>query len=222
MHKSIFKIVIALSLLLFFTSSLSIAQDKFEGKVTFEVSDEGQNQQISYFVKGNKFLIQPESGEAAGQGSMIYDGDKKAMIIIMTEQKMYMEMPIDATDEISKSESVGPDYFVKTGNSQNVMGYSCDEFEFKDEDRKGLALMTKELGSFLFMDNPEGGGNSQWQKEIMSEGYFPMLVKEENSSGELETVFKVIDLELMKLDDKMFSAPLGFKKFDMPNMQNVK
>jgi len=222
MHKSIFKIVIALSLLLFFTSSLSIAQDKFEGKVTFEVSDEGQNQQISYFVKGNKFLIQPESGEAAGQGSMIYDGDKKAMIIIMTEQKMYMEMPIDATDEISKSESVGPDYFVKTGNSQNVMGYSCDEFEFKDEDRKGLALMTKELGSFLFMDNPEGGGNSQWQKEIMSEGYFPMLVKEENSSGELETVFKVIDLKLMKLDDKMFSAPPGFKKFDMPNMQNMK
>jgi hypothetical protein len=219
---SISKIMIALSFLLFFNSSLSIAQDKFEGKVTFEVSDEGQNQQISYFVKGNKFLIQPESGEAAGQGSMIYDGDKKAMIIIMTEQKMYMEMPIDATDEISKSESVGPDYFVKTGNSQNVMGYSCDEFEFKDEDRKGLALMTKELGSFLFMDNPEGGGNSQWQKEIMNEGYFPMLVKEENSSGELETVFKVIDLELMKLDDKMFSAPPGYKKFDMPNMQNMK
>lgn len=221
MLKSISIIMIALTFLLFFTS-LSIAQDKFEGKVTFEVSDEGQNQQISYFVKGNKFLIQPESGEAAGQGSMIYDGDKKAMIIIMTEQKMYMEMPIDATDEISKSESVGPDYFVKTGNSQNVMGYSCDEFEFKDEDRKGLALMTKELGSFMFMDNPEGGGNSQWQKEIMSEGYFPMLVKEENSSGELETVFKVIDLELMKLDDKMFSAPPGFKKFDMPNMQNMK
>jgi hypothetical protein len=221
MLKSVSIIMIALTFLLFITS-LSIAQDKFQGKVTFEVSDEGQNQQISYFVKGNKFLIQPESGEATGQGSMIYDGDKKAMIIIMTEQKMYMEMPIDATDEISKSESVEPDYFVKTGNSQNVMGYSCDEFEFKDEDRKGLALMTKELGSFLFMDNPEGGGNSQWQKEIMNEGYFPMLVKEENSSGELETVFKVIDLELMKLDDKMFSAPPGYKKFDMPNMQNMK
>ncbi len=222
MHMSISKIMIALSFLLFFTSSLSIAQDKFQGKVTFEVSDGGQNQQISYFVKGNKFLIQPDDGEAAGKGSMIYDGDKKTMIIIMDEQKMYMEMPIDPTDEISKSESVGPDYFVKTGNSQNVMGYSCDEFEFKDEDRKGLALMTKELGSFLFMDNPEGGGNSQWQKEIMSEGYFPMLVKEENSSGEFETVFKVIDLKLMSLDDKMFSAPPGFTKFDMQNMQNMK
>ncbi|RKY99898.1 MAG: hypothetical protein DRQ13_01460 [Ignavibacteriae bacterium] len=222
MHKSILKIVIALSFLLFFTTSLSIAQDNFQGKVTFEVSDEGQNQQISYFVKGNKFLIQPEDGEAAGQGSMIYDGDKKAMIIIMTEQKMYMEMPVDPTDEISNNESAELDYFVKTGNSKDVMGYSCDEFEFKDEDRKGLALMTKELGSFLFMDNPEGGGNTQWQEEIMSEGYFPMLVKEENSSGKLETVFKVIDLELMKLDDKMFSVPPGFTKFDMPNMQNMK
>ncbi len=54
----------------------------------------------------------------------------------------------------------------------------------------------------------------------MSEGYFPMLVKEENSSGKLETIFKVIDLQLMNLDDKMFSAPPGFTKFDMPNMQN--
>jgi len=73
MHNSILKILIALSLLLFFVSSLSIAQYKFQGKVTFEVSDEGQNQQISYFVKGNKFLIQPEDGEAAGKGSMIYN-----------------------------------------------------------------------------------------------------------------------------------------------------
>ena len=222
MHKSILKIAIALSFLLFFTSSLSIAQDKFQGKVTFEVSDEGQNQQISYFVKGNKFLIQPADGEGAVQGSMIYDGDKKAVIIIMNEQKMYMEMPIDPTDEISNNESAELDYFVKTGNSKDVMGYSCDEFEFKDESKKGLALMTKELGSFMFMDDPKSGGSSQWQKEIMSEGYFPMLVKEENSSGELETIFKVIDLELMNLDDKMFSAPPGFTKFDMPNMQNMK
>lgn len=222
MNTSISKIMIALSLLLFITSSLSIAQDKFQGKVTFEVSDEGQDQQISYFVKGNKFLIQPADGEAAGKGSMIYDGDKKAMIIIMDEQKMYMEMPIDPMDEISKDESIEPDYFVKTGNSQDVMGYSCDEFEFKDENKKGLALMTKELGAFLFMDDPNSGGSSQWQKEIMNEGYFPLLVKEENSSGELETVFRVIELEPMKLDDKMFSAPPGFTKFDMPNMQNAK
>lgn len=222
MHKSISTIMIALNLLLFFTSSLSIAQDSFQGKVTFEASDEGQNQQISYFVKGNKFLIQPADGEVAGQGSMIYDGDKKVMIIIMNEQKMYMEMPIDPKDEISKNESIEPDYFVKTGNSQDVKGYNCDEFEFKDEGKKGLALMTKELGSFLFMDDPESGGSSQWQKEIMSEGYFPLLVKEENSSGELETVFKVIELERMNLDDKMFSAPSGFTKFDMPGMQNAK
>jgi hypothetical protein len=222
MHKSISRIMIALNLLLFFTSSLSIAQDSFQGKVTFEVSDGGQNQQIGYFVKGKKFLIQPADGEGAGQGSMIYDGDKKVMIIIMNEQKMYMEMPIDPKDEISKNESIEPDYFVKTGNSQDVLGYSCDEFEFKDEGKKGLALMTKELGSFLFMDDPESGGSSQWQKEIMSEGYFPLLVKEENSSGELETVFKVIELERMNLDDKMFSAPSGFTKFDMPGMQNAK
>ena len=222
MLKSILKLMITFNVLLFFVSSLCLAQDRFQGKVTFEVNDEGQNQQISYFVKGNKFLIQPVDGEGAGQGSMIYDGDKKAMIIIMNEQKMYMEMPIDPMKEMSENESTGEDYFVKTGNSQDVLGYSCDEFEFKDNNNKGLALMTKELGSFMFMDDPESGGAAQWQKEIMNEGYFPMLVKEQNSSGELKTVFKVVDLKKMLLDDKMFSAPPGYSKFDMPNMQNVK
>lgn len=222
MNGSILKIVMALNILLFFISSLSIAQDKFQGKVTFEVSDEGQNQKISYFVKGNKFLIQPAEGEGAGQGSMIYDGDKKAMIILMNEQKMYMEMPIDPMNEISKNESTGEEYFVKTGKSQEILGYSCDEFEFKDQNNKGFALMTKELGSFMFMDDPESGGSTEWQKEIMNEGYFPMLVKEQNSSGELKTVFKVVDLKQMILDDDMFSAPAGYSKFDMPNMQNMK
>jgi len=222
MQRSILIIIITLFYLLFFNFSFSIAQDSFQGKVTFEAGDEGQNQQISYFVKGKKFLIQAADGQAAGQGSMIYDGDKKAMIIIMNEQKMYMEMPIDPMDDISKSGPVEEGYFVKTGNSQEIMGYSCDEFEFNDEGKKGLAFMTKELGSFLFMDDPKGGESSQWQKEIMSEGYFPLLVKEENSSGELKTVFKVIDLKAMKLDDNMFSPPPGFTKFDMPNMQNNK
>lgn len=222
MKKSNVKSMLALSFMLFFISSPSIAQDKFEGKVTFEVSEVGQNQQLSYYVKGNKFLIEPADGKAVGQGSMIYDGDKKTMIVIMNEQKMYMEMPIDPMNEISKNESDGVDYFIKTGNSQEVLGYKCDEFEFKDEENKGLALMTKELGSFLFMEDPEGGENSQWQKEIMNEGYFPMLVKQENSSGKLETVFKVVDLKLMDLEDKMFSAPPGYSKFDMPNMQGVK
>jgi hypothetical protein len=222
MNRPLLKIVMALNILLFFISSLSIAQDKFQGKVTFEVSEGGQNQQISYFVKGNKFLIQPADGEAAGQGSMIYDGDKKAMIIIMNEQKMYMEMPIDPMNEMSNNESTGAEYFVKTGKSQDVLGYSCDEFEFKDQNNKGFALMTKELGGFMFMDDPESGGSTEWQKEIMNEGYFPMLVKEENSSGELKTVFKVVDLKKMKLDDNMFSAPPGYSKFDMQNMQNMK
>ncbi len=222
MLKSISKTMIALSFLLFFTSSLSIAQNNFQGKVTFEVNDEGQKQQINYFIKGDKFLIQPLDGEGAGQGSIIYDGDKKSMMVIMKEQKMYMEVPIDPTDEISNDESGEPDYFIKTGNSQDVLGYSSDEFEFKDAGKKGLALMTKELGAFLFMDDPAGGGDSQWQKEIMSEGYFPLVVKEENSSGELETVFKVIELKPMDLDDKMFSAPPGFKKFEIPNMRNEK
>ncbi len=54
----------------------------------------------------------------------------------------------------------------------------------------------------------------------MAEGYFPMLVKQENSSGELEPVFEIEEILPMPLGDEIFSIPAGYQKFDMPNMDN--
>ena len=74
------------------------------------------------------------------------------------------------------------------------------------------------------MGNPEGGNKSQskWQKEIMEEGYFPMLVEEETSNGKLNKVFEIIDLKTLALEDDIFSIPAGFSKFSMPNMMDNK
>ena len=52
----------------------------------------------------------------------------------------------------------------------------------------------------------------------MAEGYFPMLVQQENSSGELEPVFEIEEILPILLGDDLFTIPAGFQQFDMPNM----
>ncbi len=208
----------SLSILLLAASSILFAQSPFEGKVIFKVYDEGDAQSMSYFVKGDKFKINtPEGG--MGIGYMIYDASTEIMTLVMVEQNMYMEMPIDAAGDMMDQDSENV-YFNNTGETQEINGYMCEKFEFTDDKGSGIAWMTKELGNFFFLGDMEGTENSQsnWQQEIMAEGYFPMLVKQENSSGELNPVFVIEEILPMPLGDDIFSVPAGFQKFDMPNM----
>ena len=212
----------SLLVLLFAASNFMVAQNQFEGKVKFKAYDGNNSESMNYFVKGNKFKIDaPEGG--MGQGYMIYDADTKTMTIVMVEQSMYMEMPVDVAGEMMDQDS-DDFYFNNTGETQEINGYTCEKFEFTDEEGSGIAWMTKELGTFLFLGDQEGMENSQsnWQQEIMAEGYFPMLVKQENSAGELEPVFEIEEILPMPLGDEIFAIPAGFQKFDMPNMDNIK
>jgi hypothetical protein len=220
MYSSKLKMVAVLSCLLLFSVSIVFGQDRFEGKVTFKTDDE---QLITYLMKGNKFRIEQSEGKDTGGGAMIYDSDTQMMTILMNQQKMYMEMPINELKYTPQADSEKPKYFAKTVEKKVILGNTCDKFEFKDKDKKGIAWMTKDLGPFLFMGNPKDMNDSQpdWQQEVMGAGYFPLLVKEEDSSGELKIVFEVTELQSMELDDELFSIPLGFDKFTMPNMPNM-
>lgn len=210
----------SLLILLFAASNILFAQNQFEGKVKFKAYDRDDMQTMSYFVKGNKFKLDPPQDEM-GQGYMIYDADTKIMTLVMVEQQMYMEMPVDVAGEMMDQDNE-EFYFNNTGETQDINGYLCEKFEFADEEGPGIAWMTKELGTFLFLGDPEGMENSQsnWQQEIMAEGYFPMLVQQENSPGELKTIFEIDEIVPMPLSDEIFSVPAGYQKFDMPSMDN--
>ena len=204
--------------LLLAASSILFAQSPFEGKVKFRAYDGNESETMNYLVKEDKFRIDsPEGG--MGQGYMLYDASTNIMTLVMVDQQMYMEMPVDAAGDIGDQDSENL-YFNNTGETQEINGYLCEKFEFVDEDGSGIAWMTQELGPFMFLGDPEGMGNSQssWQQEIMAEGYFPMLVEQENSSGELTPVFEIEEILPMPLNDDIFSIPAGYQKFDMPNM----
>jgi len=134
---------------------------------------------------------------------------------------MYMEMPMDDSQKFSDLDN--PEYFANTGETMDILGNTCDKFEFKDKDKKGIAWMTKNLGPFLLMSDPKEmkDSKSRWQDELINAGYFPLLVKEEDSSGELKIVFEVTELLPMELNEDLFLPPPGFSKYTMPNMPNM-
>ena len=223
MYNLISKIIAVLSCLILFSISITFTQDRFEGKVIFKTDDDSKEQLMTYLMKDNKFRIEQSEGKGARQGAMIFDSKTQMMIMLMNEQRMYMEMPMKQSKFTLPANSGEPEYFVKTDEGKIILGNTCDKFEFKDEDKKGIAWMTNDLGPFMFMQNPKDMKSSQpsWQHEIMGAGYFPLLVKEEDSSGELNTIFEVTELEAMELEDGLFLVPPGFKKFARKNMKKM-
>ena len=77
------KILKPIFFIIFIAAYFIQAQGKFEGKVVFQVTDDGEKQKIEYLVKDKKFKIKPPGGQGMGDGSMIYDAEKKAMYIII-------------------------------------------------------------------------------------------------------------------------------------------
>ena len=190
------------------------SQDQFEGKVTFNVYDNGESHTLQYYVKDNK--IRFDANEEGHQGQIVMDQAAKQFMVIMPEQKMYMVMPIpDAKSYSDKSEGMSDDTkFVKTGETKEILGYTAEKWTYKDGDDEGEAWMTKDIGSLRFFNNPMQEDKPQWQKDLEGAGYFPLLVLENGKK-----VYEVTNIEKKSLDETMFEAPAGFKKMDMPMMQ---
>jgi len=201
------KLNIVLALIIFLLAGITFAQEAFEGKVQFNVEEDGQKQVMDYYAKDKKFrLDMPEKG-----GSVIFDSQKFKMYVIMDEQKMYMEnsmMPMTAGAGGSIS---------KTGETRNILGYDCEKFLFDQKDMKGEAWMTKELGAFMFFmesqqDMPD------WQSEVLDAGYFPLHVTQHNTRKNVTSIYDVKEVTPMELSDDLFVVPSSYQKMDLMNL----
>jgi Domain of unknown function (DUF4412) len=203
-----------------FSQNVCFAQLKFEGKVNFQMTEGGKTSTMNYYVKDNKFRMESPDDK----GAFIYDASTNKMLVLMDEQKMYMEMPMDMNKMMKESTEKSNGEFKPTGEKKDILGYTCEKFIYTDEDSKNEMWLTKELGGFMFFNNPKEmqGSESDWQHKLLSEGYFPMSVKELESSGAVKSTFEVKGLEKMDLKDSFFTPPSGYQKFSMPSMNTDK
>ncbi len=195
------------AIILFLLTGTSFAQDTFEGKVVFDVQEDGNKQVMDYYAKDKKYRMEmPEKG-----GSILFDSHALKMYVIMDEQKMYMEsqmMPLSMGSAGKVS---------KTGETKTILGHECEKFVFEQKDLTGEAWMTKDLGAFMFFMESQQDMPS-WQQEIVDAGYFPLQVIQHSKREGKTSVYNVIEVTPMKLSDDLFVVPSSYQKMDLMNL----
>lgn len=217
--------LISTSALLLLTNNI-FAQTTFEGIVKIKMDADDESFFIDYFIKDDNMRIEMDNAEEV---AFIMSGEKS--LILMKEQKTYMDLnnPMFSmmpgmsgmdSDEEKSLESFDINKY-KTGKTQNLLGYECEQWIFNDEEEELEieAWVTDELGNFMMMKSPMGGGFSpSWSSSLKNKGFFPLLVITREEDGEETSKFEVVNVDQKDLNNDLFSAPSDFEEFKIPGM----
>jgi len=153
--------------------------------------------------------------------TMIFDMENKASILLMdneeTKNSFAYKFDFDEVlDDTSVSVEESNFKIEKTGNTKDILGYTCDEYFVKSEDGQGTYWITEELinGSNSFWSSNSPFASSKMQEKYadhfsnMPKGNF--MEMDFTSTDGSEVMMKVIDIQV--------SQPKTFKMSDYPNM----
>ncbi|HEX2862237.1 MAG TPA: DUF4412 domain-containing protein [Lacunisphaera sp.] len=211
------------------TASVSFAANAFEGKVTLAMtSGKSKPQDLNYAIKQDAMRI-----EITADGQMfatIMDLKKMEMLILMSEQKTYMVMPIkDTVDKaMAKAEGKEPD-IEKTGRTETILGYKCDKYIAREKKNVTEIWVAEGLGSFMGLGNNGGGGGglfgggkskaaSSWEEKFKGKSGFPLRVVTRDAKNKETFRMEATKIEPGSLPASLFQPPAGWKKFDLPSM----
>ena len=194
----------------------------FEGVmqfVTYENHSETPDT-MTQITKGSKIRFE---GMGRGGGAMIFDGANR--IILMPEQKAYMDFPTDFGErEVAAAASKHMGSAVKTGKTETIAGIRCEDWHFKGTKpdgtpEEGDACIAKNAG--LMINRLSGGMAGQYiaaagpeLAEAIRNGAGLMKV---TTNGKLS--FEAVKAQASSVPDAMFVPPADYKKMDMSGMR---
>ena len=190
-----------------------IAAQGFEGVVSVRESrsesDSGRLQ--TFLIKNGSWRIESPGGER-GPTAVIFDPKSSTINVLMAQQKMYMQSPIDpatmAAEEAKKDVSIE-----KTGRTETVAGYKCEHWIITDKsetDRKPTDIcVTRELGGFPMFQMATTRGAPSWMRDVKD--VFPLKA---SRVGDKKPEMEVLKVEKKSLPDAIFLPPSDYKKMD--------
>jgi uncharacterized protein DUF4412 len=174
---------------------------------------------MTQMTKGSKIRME---GMGSKGGAMIIDGAKR--IVIIPEQKQYMELPPNlGTKDAAKESAAHHGVAVKTGKTETVAGIPCEDWHYKGTDdngqpeegdaclAKGAGLMIGRFAGDMSMQVFDAGG--QAFNDAINHGSGLM-----KATSEGKVVFMAVKAQATALPDAMFAPPAGYTKFDMSQM----
>lgn len=204
----------------------------FEGKVTLAMNmGKGQSQVLDYSIKDTAIRIDL-SAEGHAFAS-IMDLKKMEMLMLMPDQKMYMVMPIKDKVEKAMDQAFEKDTSItKTGRTDTILGYKCDEYVSKDRDTTTEIWIAEGLGSFMGLGSSGGGmgdmfgGGAKkkaagWEEKFKGKPGFPLRVISRDARSRETFKMEATKIEPGSLPASLFQAPAGWQKFAIPGMDGL-
>lgn len=203
----------------------------FEGKVTLALgTGKGQSQVLDYAIKDTAIRI--DLSAEGNAFASIMDLRKMEMIMLMPDQQMYMVMPIKQKVEQAMDQAFTNDATIeKTGRTETILGYKCDEYVSKDRDTTTEIWVAEGLGAFMGLgtgENPMagmmGGGKKRgagWEEKFKGKPGFPLRVVSRDAKKRETFRMEATKIEPGSLPASLFQAPEGWQKFNMPNMGDM-
>jgi hypothetical protein len=194
-----------------------LSKGTFEGQYDMKLTGNDERVDCTFWVKdGNMRMKVSSKGQKSGE--MIFPKGSNALIMIVPQQKMYMEMAIPSEPDTPDTESDEPveSPFTRTGETRKILGYDAHEFLAEGKGEKMVIWATEELGSMPYSNNPilEGWANAMKKMTGLS-AFFPLETIGYDGGRESYRMV-VTKVEEKALPDAMFLPPKGYMKFDMP------
>ena len=219
------KLTWGLAILLALGPAALKAAGTFEGEVDMKMSTTGGDKTylMNYFVKGHKLRTQMDSPDGKFSGGSIFDFKNHILITVMDKQKMYTENKLHP-----ENYGKGKDNHFKmhkTGNSETILGYSCQEWDYESDNSHGKIWFAQGIGDWWGSSMAAQSKNLDSSQKalvnmVVSKKMFPMKYEFDNESGKGATM-EVVKVEKKSLDSSLFEVPAGYKKIQMPDFGNM-
>lgn len=152
--------------------------------VTYKMND-AQEMRMSWTGAGQKMRIDMPGG----QGAMIVDHSTRKALMVMTAQRMVMEMPFDAAaGSMPKPEDFAQALKGKEG-TETIAGYSCTVWRFEQQGQSGTVCLTDDG--------------------------VPLRTK--SGGGQTAVSMVATEVKYGTQDPANFAAPAGYQSMAMPN-----
>ncbi|GAO42551.1 DUF4412 domain-containing protein [Flavihumibacter petaseus] len=217
-------------LILACTGGLLLAQSKtpapeyiFKLGVAYEMkSGDGRTNQMNVWFSNSDYSG-IGTGEMKGM-TMVYDLGRKIAVTFMEAQKMYMVMDLDKMKqqaeakqktETPKSDPAKDVKITKTGKTETILGYKCDQYQVINKTTTMLIWVTAALGSgysnFLqSLSSMKGGFNIPEAKGLGSGVVMKMDVSDTAEKSKLSLLATSVN------KDGMVIKTAGYKGMNVP------
>ena len=193
------------------TSALAQA---FEGVVQMQVKGERGTNDITYMIKDDVVRMEFEGGRR-GPMIMLRNNKEDKTYMLMSEMKSYMELTMPEAPKDKEGAPAKPQV-TKTGKTEKILGYDCDQFMVKNDDKETEIWAAKGIGKFMRMNGPRQQNVYRWEDESEFKDYFPLRVVTRGGEEGQESSMEVKKIEKKSLDAALFKIPEDFKKMEMP------